>query len=46
MPHITFDIWSIQHKTTIMELYKISKIPFYHSVKNQEKNITIKTQAK
>lgn len=38
MPHITFDIWSIHHKTIIMELYIISKILFYHSVKNQEKN--------
>lgn len=31
MPHITFDIWSIQHKTKIMELYIISKIPFDYS---------------
>lgn len=35
MPHITFDIWSIQHKTIVMELYLISKIPFDHFAMNQ-----------
>lgn len=46
MPHVTFDIWTIQPKSIIVELYIISKIPFYHSAVNQKKHIKVKTQAK
>lgn len=37
MAHIFLDIYSMQHKGIIAELYIIRKIPFYHFAMDQEK---------